>query len=171
MTKPKKRTRAKKFAEIERISILGATSRMGPVGLWVYANSYFVAASSIAVPTQPFDPVGYFLVCRSIELSLKAFLSLRGATMLAMATDGYGHDLHAALEKAEAHGIGSTVGLTPVVRSEILKASEYYMGKVFEYPAVAEAMVGYPMLPKREVLLAAAGLLVDKLAEPCKEAS
>lgn len=66
---------AKQHAQIEQISIAGLTARMGPIGLHMYANSFLKAAQALPPPSVPFEPVRFFLVCRSIELVLKAFLS------------------------------------------------------------------------------------------------
>jgi len=55
-------------------------------------------------------------------------------------------------------------------RAEVTKAATYYGGKVFEYPAIGEALGGYPGLPRLEVLLEAANALVESLARSCREA-
>ncbi len=149
---------------------MGATSRMGPVGLWVYANAYIRAGLALPAPEAPYEPVRYYLACHSIELSLKAFLSLHGATMLELSENAFGHNLDAIVAAADAKGLQLQVALTPDHRVEISKAAMYYAGKVFEYPAVGEAMSGYPGLPKLEVLFVAAELLVSTLAQPCREA-
>jgi hypothetical protein len=167
---PRKPSRAKQYAQIERISIMGATSRMGPVGLWVYADAYMRAALALPAPEVPYEPVRYYLVCHSIELSLKAFLSLHGATMLELSENAYGHNLEAIVAAADAKGLQSEIPLANGHREEVCKAAVYYAGKVFEYPAVGEAMSGYPNLPKLDVLFAAAELLVAALAQPCREA-
>jgi hypothetical protein len=167
---PRKLSRAKKYAQIERISIMGAVARMGPVGLWVYASAYVKAGLALPAPEAPYEPVRYYLACHSIELSLKAFLSLHGATMLELSEGAFGHNLEAILIAAEAKGLQTQVALTHEHRAEICKAATYYAGKVFEYPAMGEASDGYPGLPNVELLFAAAELLVDTLAQPCREA-
>lgn len=167
---PRKPSRAKQFAEIERISIFGAVGRMGPIGLWMYANAYEKAAASLPAPEAPYEPVRYYLACHSIELALKAYLSLHGATMLELSENAYGHNLEAILAAAESKGLSAQVTLTLEQRAEVTKAATYYAGKVFEYPAIGEAMGGYPILPRLEVLLEAANALVESLAQPCREA-
>jgi hypothetical protein len=167
---PRTLSKAKQFAQVERISLLGMVARMGPVGLWVYANAYLRAAAAVPAPEAPYEPVRYYLACHSIELSLKAYLSLHGATMLELADSAYGHNLDAILTAAETKGLQSYVRVSDEQRAEICKAATYYAGKVFEYPAMGEACVAYPSLPKLELLLEAATLLVDSLAQPCKEA-
>ena len=161
---------AKKFAEIERISVFGAVARMGPIGLWMYAEAFCRAAKSLPKPEVPYEPVRYYLICHSIELVLKAYLSLHGATMLELADSAYGHKLDAILGSAESKGLGSVAILSPEHHAEIHKASVYYGGKVFEYPAVGEAFVGYPGLPSFERLLEVAVLLLGSLEQSCKSA-
>lgn len=167
---PRKRSRAKQYAQIERILIMGATSRMGPVGLWVYADAYIRAGLKLPAPEVPYESVRYYLACHSIELSLKAFLSLHGATMIELSENAFGHNLEAIVFAADAKDLQSQVALTDNHREEIRKASLYYAGKVFEYSAGGEALRGYPGLPKLEVLFAAAELLASALAQPCREA-
>lgn len=174
MAKPQNRSRlsrAKQYAEIERISIMGLVARMGPVGLWVYARAYLTAALALPAPESPYEPVRYYLACHSIELSLKAYLSLHGATMLELSENAFGHNLETLLEAAEGKGLPTQVPLTPQQRAEVCKAALYYAGKVFEYPAMGEAVGAYPSLPRLEVLFAAASLLVENLAQPCRDAS
>jgi hypothetical protein len=143
---------------------------MGPAGLWVYADSYLRAATALPVPEKPYEPVRYYLACHSIELSLKAYLSLHGATMLELSENRYGHNLDLILTAADSKGLQSFVRVSAEQRAEICKAAIYYAGKVFEYPAMGEACVGYPSLPKLELLIEAATLLIDSLAQSCKEA-
>jgi hypothetical protein len=173
MTSTKKPARvsvAKRFAQIERISIFGITERMGPLGLHMYANAYFNAARSLPLPTVPFDPVRSFLVCHSIELGLKAFLSLQGSAMLELADGSYGHNLETILKKVDEKHLGASVGLTEAQRAAVRHASLYYAGKVFEYPAVGEAISGYPGMPAIDTLFEVAGKLVDSLRQQCLEA-
>jgi hypothetical protein len=167
--KPKKKSAVKDFAAIEQISIAGLVARMGPVALHVYADAYLKAAKALPEPTAPFEPVRPFLVCHSIELSLKAFLSLRGAKMIEMMESGLGHKLEALLQEAIERGLNDLVSLTDSQRNAIHQATTYYAGKVFEYPAVAEALSAYPQLPSLPHLFEAAAELVDVLRKPCYE--
>lgn len=172
MATPKspKRSAAKRHAQIENISIMESVGRMGPLGLWVYAEAYLRAGKAVPAPTVPFEPTRYFLICHSVELGLKAFLSVQGSTMLQLADYAYGHNLVSILAAAESQGLFSTVPLSTAQLAEITKASEYYVGKVFEYPAVGEAISAYPSLPDLTTLLDAAELLVKHLEQPCKAA-
>jgi hypothetical protein len=167
----KKRSRAKRYAEIERISIFGAESRIGPVGLWLYADAFASAAQKMGEPDAKFEPVRYYLACHSIELGLKAFLSLHEVTMLELSENPFGHDLQAILDAAQGKGLTNSVHLSAEQQAEIRKATAYYNGKLFEYPAYGEAMQGYPLLPNLSILIDVAMLLAGALAKPCREAS
>ncbi len=90
--------------------------------------------------------------------------------MLELAEGSYGHNLDAILQKADEKGLDASIRLTAAQRSAIRLATVYYCGKVFEYPAVGEAMSGYPSVPSLETLLEAAGRLVDLLRQQCLDA-
>jgi hypothetical protein len=166
----RKPSAAKRFAQIERISILGITERMGPLALELYAEMYLSAAESLPKPTVPFEPVRPYLVCHAIELALKAFLSLRGRAMVDLADGQFGHKLSAILTEAEAADLLALVPLSSAHRKAITSAESYYACKVFEYPAVGEALSAYPSMPPIDALFEAASLLTRSLATPCREA-
>lgn len=168
--RPRGPSTAKRFAEIEQISILGITERMGPLALELYAEMYLAAAEALPEPSVPFEPVRPYLVCHAIELALKAFLSLKGSAMVHLADGQFGHKLGVILKEAEAADLKALVPLTAVHRSAIASAESYYAGKVFEYPAVGEALSAYPSMPPLDALFAAAALLTKSLAKPCREA-
>lgn len=169
-TKSTRVTVAKRHAQIENISIFGATARMGPLGLIMYAQSFLNAARILPAPVVPFDPVRPYLVCHSIELGLKAFLSLQGVAMIELADGSHGHNLVGILQRAEETNIKAIVALTEKHFVAICDASHYYAGKVFEYPAVGEALSGYPSMPPVDNLFEAANLLVESLYQKCLEA-
>jgi hypothetical protein len=52
----------------------------------------------------------------------------------------------------------------------VLRSSAYYREKVFEYPAIAEALKAYPGNPDTDLLLGVARALVTALREPCLNA-
>ena len=173
MSDKKKQSRvspAKRFAQIEQISVFGLTARMGPVGLHTYANAFLDAARTLPPATVPFEPVRPFLVCHSIELSLKAYLSLQGTTMLQLADGAYGHNLEEILKKADEKSLALSVSLTEAQRTVIRQASVYYVGKVFEYPAIGEALSAYPRMPALDVLFEIATILATSLRQKCLEA-
>jgi hypothetical protein len=166
------------FADIENISIAGQIGRMGPIGLHLYAEKYLIAAKALPAPghtesTPPrelFEPVRPYLVCHSIELALKAFLSLKGQKMADMKFQ-VGHQLTSILADADSQGLASQVAITSDQRTAIRDATAYYAGKVFEYPAVGEALFAYPSMPPLSLLMEAATALIDALRQPCHEAN
>lgn len=168
-SKQARASRAKRYAEIEHIWVAGLTARMGPVGLHTYASAFLDAARALPAASVPFDPVRPFLLCHSIELALKAFLSLQGSAMLELA-DSYGHRLESILQTADEKDLGGLVSLTDAQRTVIRHASAYYEGKVFEYPAIGEAISGYPKMPALDALHEIAAILVTSLRQPCLEA-
>ena len=164
-------SKAKKFAVVENIEIAGIRARMAPLGLHLYAESFLAAAR--AIPPQsdrPFDPARPYLLCHSIELGLKAFLSLHGTAMLDMAENPQGHNLGTILQRADEQGLKTASSLTATHRAAIRSAELYYSGKLFEYPAVGEALAGYPGMPPLDELLRAATILVDELRQSCRDA-
>jgi hypothetical protein len=170
-SKPNRRTsHAKRFSEVEKISVFGITERMGPLGLQLYAETYLTAAKALPTPKGPFEPVRPYLVCHAIELGLKAFLSLKGFQMVNLAEGQFGHKLSSILSEAESAGLLEAVPLTVAHRDAINAAECYYAGKVFEYPAIGEALSGYPSMPSLTLLFEAGALLTSSMAQPCREA-
>jgi hypothetical protein len=172
MTK-KPRKSARRHAKIENLSIAGASGRFGPVGLILYADHFLSAAKTAdnAPPPQLgglFVPARLFLACRTLELALKAFLSLKKCSLEELAGGVYGHDLESLMVEAEKRGLQALFKFEDRQQAEIVRASTYYFEKVFEYPALMEAVHGYPKLPDASLLIDAAEALVSALREPCR---
>jgi hypothetical protein len=117
---------------------------------------------SIAGLAARMGPVG-------LHTYAEAFQSLQGSTMLKLA-ERDGHNLETLLRNADEKGLTPLVALTEAQRAAIRQASVYYEGKVFEYPAVGEAMSGYPDMPALSLLFEVAAVLVESLRKPCQEA-
>lgn len=165
--KSRNKSRAKKHASIENMSFLGIVTRMAPLGLHFYANDFLVSAKSLPKAESPFSPSFYYLVLHSIELSLKAFLSCRGYSLERLSGGPLGHDLVSLLDECDKKGLVKVEGLKQKHMNEIRTASKYYVEKVFEYPALGEALTGYPGTPDLVSLTEAADLLVRFNKEPC----
>jgi hypothetical protein len=118
-----------------------------------------------------FAPARLFSVCRAIELALKAYLSIHGYFLEKLSNQPLAHSLSELLQAALKCGLLSDIHLDETQISEIERASPYYSEKVFEYPAIFEAVRGYPQCPDLNILLAAADALVTNLGTPCLEAS
>lgn len=166
-------TGARKHTVIEDINVFGARARLSPLGLIIYADHYLCAAKT-AQPLQngggDFHPARLFLVCRSLELALKAFLSLKGRSLDELAGGAFGHDLDKLLAEADKQDLGALVKLSEEQRFQIGRASIYYAEKVYEYPSVLEAMKAYPSRASMDPLLDAAETLIPPLREPCLHA-
>lgn len=96
-----------------------------------YAGDYLSAAQQFSPPSNRFSPVRHYLICHSIELSLKSFLftvGLRKADRKKL-----NHSLEKALATAEAHGIGSHVSVSKQDRDQIVRVNGLYSAKEFEY--------------------------------------
>jgi hypothetical protein len=170
MMAPKSKSRAKKHTKIENLSMLGTLTRMAPAGLYVYAEDFLESYKSLPSAESPFSPSRYYLVIRSIELSLKAFLSCSGYSLEMLSGGPLGHDLIALMNECEKGDIEVISDLKEKHKKEIHAASEYYIEKVFEYPAIGEAVRAYPKAPDLSILAEAAAILVKYIKEPCLNA-
>jgi hypothetical protein len=168
--KPGLETKGAKYSQVENISILGIVAPMAALSLHLYATAYLDAARSLPLTTVRFEPVRSFLICHSIELALKAYLSIQGTKMIDMAGGAYGHNLDSILNAADEKNLVSLVNLTEIRRAEIRQASIYYAGKVFEYPAVGESLSAYPHKPRLNIIDEAAYILVSSLRQACIDA-
>jgi hypothetical protein len=153
----------------ESISIFGLTAHMAPLGLQMYAADFLAAAKSLQPTNVDFAPARSFLACHALELALKAFLSLKSKdySLDKLAERQFSHHIVNLLDEAERNGLYEFVNLKDVEKSQIRSASDYYSSKVFEYPAVSEALRGYPTRPNINIIIDAAETLVGALKEPC----
>jgi hypothetical protein len=99
--------------------------------LWHYATDYFAAYQAFEAPKNRFSPVPYFLICRSIELSLKSFLFSAGFKK--KDRKKLNHDLEKALSAAEDNGLHTFLEITLEDREALKKAIKLYPKKEFEY--------------------------------------
>jgi hypothetical protein len=166
----RKPSKAKKFAAIEHIGIGPIRERIGPLGLHMYAEAYLKAYESLPLPEVPFEPVRPYLLCHSVELGLKAFLSLRGMSMLELAAPALAHSLIALAERAASLSLDRHVSFTAAETAAVKQANHYYEGKLFEYPAFGEALAGYPERPDLTAIHGFASKLVANLRHACLEA-
>ena len=146
-------------SEVDRLQIAGLTWNFAPFGL-IFTSRKFMEAARVVVAQEQgqthvgWYPVGKYLACHSIELSLKAFLTLKGERLLR--AKRFGHNLSNLLDISERRGLWDMVALSVDERTEIQRTSPYYSEKVFEYPSLVEAARAYPGEPDSSHLLAAA---------------
>src|SRR5689334_11988578 len=78
------------------------------------------------------DPVVYYLVGHSIELSLKSFLMLRGVTKTELQRT-YSHDLEKIVKTCRRKKLGNVVRITTRQVNLIKLLNAPYKGKLLEY--------------------------------------
>jgi hypothetical protein len=129
------RKKVTKHAQTEKMEIFGSKISFGPAGLILMAEKFLFAAKAMAaMPQQNWSPVEKFLTCRSIELSLKAFLSMKGRLLTELAGGVFGHDLQNLLLQADAENLSAIVDLTVDDRAAIELAHRYYIDKGLRVP-------------------------------------
>ena len=96
-----------------------------------YAADFLTAAKHFVPPTTRFSPVPHYLICHSIELSLKSFLFTVGFKRADRKR--LNHNLEEALKAAELHGLCEYVDVTAHDRDQLRKANKLYSKKEFEY--------------------------------------
>jgi len=143
---------------------------ISPLGFHRYASEFLRATQSFKI-TDSFSPVPYYLICRSMELALKAFLLAKGVPERTLKGRTLGHNLEKGLKKAVSLGLDKVVSITPQHKEELKKANNYYASKGFEYFKIAKTATGYPDLPNLRVLSDLASLLVTKLKPLCLQAT
>jgi len=110
-----------------------------PYGMWRYSGEFLRACVGFEPENGGFTPVPYYLVCRSIELVLKAFLLSRFVSKDVLKRR-VGHDLEKALIRADERGLGGLVELDSLDRVSIGEANRFYASKDFEYFETARWM-------------------------------
>ncbi len=139
---------------------------MDPVGFWVYGRQFLDAANSVATRPRGFSPVGFYLTCHAIELSLKAFLLRQGVSVPDLKKK-FRHNLTRILEHANGLGLRKVARVTPAQERELRLANGYYNAKAFEYFSFKRLARRYANLPKAAVLMHLATQLVDHLERYC----
>jgi hypothetical protein len=139
------------------------------------ANAVAIVGAPVGMPDSDRDrsPVKYFLLCKSVELSLKAYLLAKKipAKLLGSKTQGYGHDIIRLLTEAETHSLSDTVSLSASEKQAVIEAEPYYTERVFDYFNVKEALAGYPRGPVLADLQAAAERLYEGVRQACEDAA
>jgi hypothetical protein len=136
-----------------------------PFGFIADAADFLDAAKQFKARRR-FSPVHYYLLCHSIELSLKCFLLGKGVSKKAlMDKKKYGHHLIKVLTKARQLGIDQLVAFTPEYIDNLTKADGYYASKEFEYFEITKAANAYPDLPDLDALARLASELVKGLKQ------
>ena len=109
----------------------------------------------------------YFLYARSIELSLKAFLSCNDKSEKELRSSAFGHNLTACLREAERVGLASVFPLNKGHRMVIEWISHPYAGKDLEYTKVAPGGSRITEMPDMVWTAAVARSLIDSIRGVC----
>ncbi len=132
------------------------------------ADEYLRAAESCEM-RDDFSRVKLFLYCKSIELSLKAFLLAKDVHINEIKGE-IGHSLERGMEEAKLLGLLDIVEVPCLYKEEVKKANYYYVSKqgteyLDDYDVV---MKGGPV-PNLKVLSEFASMLVARLEKPIRE--
>ncbi|WP_339643000.1 hypothetical protein [uncultured Porticoccus sp.] len=146
-------------------------ARVGPVGFVSYSQDFLSAYESFETH-KPFSPSKYYLVCRSIELSLKAYLLTKNLP-IGNLKKRLGHDLDKILRKSKELGFDSDIGISEDEKAELERANLWYKRKGFEYFSIENMVKGYQgnsSLPDLQVLVALANKLISTIKPLCLDA-
>ncbi len=108
-------------------------SRATAGGFLTHAREFLSAGELLLKNTRGVSLPAYFLLGRSIELSLKAFLLACEVKPSELKKRKFGHDLQALLDAALERGIGQQVRFRSVEIGIIGLLNCDYMEKRFEY--------------------------------------
>ncbi len=147
------------------INVKTAHLDMGPTGFIVYARD-FLRCYTVYSPEQPFSPAKYYLICRSIELSLKSYLVLNGIGY-ETCKKKFRHNISKILTECIDLGIEKYVTLSEANRLEIEKANDWYDRKGFEYFSIRNIVEPRESLPNLRTLEGIAEQLVSVLEPIC----
>lgn len=118
-----------------------------PEGFLEHAQGFWAAADLALSKAEGVSLPAYFLLGRSLELSLKAFLLHKGIPISELRGRRYGHNLSALLAKSRAEGIDRFVELEVVDAGVICLLSYDYQAKRLEY-RITKHIYALPLLPR-----------------------
>jgi len=160
--------------EVRNTGVVTGDSALGctmPLMFHYFANGFMKAAEGCKV-TGDFPVVHCFLCCKSIELSLKAFLLAKNVPVSKLKKrECVGHDLEKALEMAESKGLVDIVEIPCHYKEELRKANFYYKKKGFEYFESYDVAMSIVDSRGLKVLSEFASMLVSKLRKVCVESA
>ncbi|MDL1967580.1 MAG: hypothetical protein LWW97_03295 [Deltaproteobacteria bacterium] len=104
---------------------------ISPLAFLEYSKDFYSASTSYN-SENPFSPATYYLICRSIELSMKAYLLTEGVCRDQL-KKRLSHNLKKILKKSKELGLLSIVSIADEEQIHIAKANKWYVKKRFEY--------------------------------------
>lgn len=119
--------------------------RETPEGFIKHAQEFWTAADLVLNRGDGVSLPAYFLLGRSIELSLKAFLLHQGIPISALRKTPFGHNLRALLAEARVQGIERYLELEKIDTGIIGLLSYDYEAKRLEY-RITKGAYSLPLL-------------------------
>ena len=116
----------------KRVSVNSTTGET-PQGFAKHAQEFFCAADLVLAKAESVSLPAYFLLGRSIELSLKAFLLHQGVSISVLSSKKLGHNLEVLLDKAKKYGVDQHVQLDTLECGVVQLLSFDYAEKRLEY--------------------------------------
>jgi len=110
-----------------------STAQETPKGFMESSQEFLSAANLVLNRSEEVSLPSYFLLGRSIELSLKAFLLQSGVPIRELRKRKYGHDLTALLKASFERGIDKRINISSIEQGVIELLNYDYMDKRFEY--------------------------------------
>lgn len=138
-----------------------------PYGFISYSQDFYQAFCN-HITDRPFSPAKYYLGCKSIELSLKAFLLLNGKSRNYI-SNTISHNLEKSLEKCNEFRLQSLVSISANQEKEIVNLNSWYERKGFEFFEMKNLVSSPRDLPPIENVAEICKLLLAALEQPCKE--
>ncbi len=137
--------------------------RKPALGFWRYGRTFLVSAEMLRQENgDGIYPVDYYLICHSLELGFKAFLSTRSFTLESL-KNHIRHDLKRLLDESLLGGLQDHVSLSDNQIAALRMIGPIYKGKQLEY-----VEPGPKTLPDWELLRSAADSLVTGLEATCR---
>ena len=147
------------------IKVKTAHIDMGPTGFIIYAQD-FLNSFKAYIPEKSFSPAKYYLICRSIELSLKSYLSIKNIPVKTIKHE-LGHNLTKIFNRTKELDIKKVVVISKEEEVEIKKANYWYNRKGFEYFDIKNIMESKETLPNLNNLQLLAERLIKILRPLC----
>jgi hypothetical protein len=118
--------------------------KLSDVGFLKYSINFFEAENDLKKTEKKHNPVPYFLLCKSIELSLKAYLLFLDFSKKQLKEESLGHNIYKLLEKVEEQE-ESIISLNKVQKENLIRAEIFYGNKTksFEYFNIDFAAHGF----------------------------
>lgn len=118
-----------------------------PEGFLQHAQEFWTAADLVLNKAEGVSLPAFFLLGRSIELSLKAYLLHKGIPISELRKKRFGHNLKALLAESRSKGIEHYVKLEAIDAGVIELLSFDYEAKRFEY-RITKGSYALPLLPE-----------------------